>query len=259
MPIGIMAAMREEIDALLHHNMNVRWSKTRVGDRDFYSGTLHGVEVVAAFSRWGKVAAAATATHMIDRFAVSELWFTGVAGSLQPGVRIGDIVIADGLIQHDMDARPLFNRFEIPLSGRWRFETTEAVRGTLQSAATAFVQNGFDVAVTPEIRSRFGIGTPRVIVGDVATGDQFIASGSAVAALHSLLPECVCVEMEGAAVAQICHEHGLRFGVLRVISDSADHTAHVDFPKFVGEVASVYTDAIIGLALQAQQHAATDG
>ena len=87
------------------------------GSRIYYKGILSGQEVVAVFSRWGKVAAATTATHLILEFKVDRIVFTGVAGGISPDLNIGDIVIGQHLYQHDMDARPLMRRFEIPLTG----------------------------------------------------------------------------------------------------------------------------------------------
>ena len=93
----------------------------RRAQRDFWLGDLHGVSVVLALSRIGKVAAATTATTLIEAFAADHIVFTGVAGALGAQVRVGDVVVADDFVQHDMDASPLFPRFEIPLYQRTRF------------------------------------------------------------------------------------------------------------------------------------------
>ena len=117
MPIGIMAAMQEEIDTLLKE-LPAGSEVVNDGRRTYHSGHLWGTPVVIVFSRWGKVAAATTATDLISDFCVTEILFTGVAGAAQPGLKVGDIVVGARLWQHDMDARPLFPRHEIPLLGR---------------------------------------------------------------------------------------------------------------------------------------------
>jgi adenosylhomocysteine nucleosidase len=240
--------MPQEIEALLHAARASDWKCERIGDREFHRANLCGQDVVLVFSRWGKVAAAITATHLIDAFGIDSLWFTGVAGALDPSLNIGDIVVADGLIQHDLDARPLFPRFEIPLSGRTRLQTDSFQRAILHDAAAAFLEREFKEAIPADVRTRFAA-APRVVQADIATGDRFIASAEDVANLRASLPTCACVEMEGAAVAQACTESGIPFAVLRVISDSADGNAHMDFPRFVAEFASVYSHKIVMNAL----------
>src|SRR6187431_1479802 len=114
--IGIMGAMPEEINGVV----SLLKDKNEVvkGMRTYYLGTINEVEVVVVFSRWGKVASAATVTHLIVEFGITQLFFTGVAGAINPTLNIGDIVIANSLIQHDLDARPIMDRFEIPLLGK---------------------------------------------------------------------------------------------------------------------------------------------
>src|SRR3569833_1383748 len=105
------------------------------GGREFWVGHLHGHEVVAVLSRIGKVAAATTATALIERFQVDRVVFTGVAGGLARGVNRGDVVIADAFLQHDLDASPLFPRYEVPLYGTDRFATDAALTEQLAAAA----------------------------------------------------------------------------------------------------------------------------
>jgi adenosylhomocysteine nucleosidase len=98
MPIGIMAAMQEEIDALLKE-LPADAEVVDDGRRTYHSGCVWGTPVVVVFSRWGKVAAATTATHLISDFGVAEILFTGVAGAAQSGLRVGDIVVGARLCQ----------------------------------------------------------------------------------------------------------------------------------------------------------------
>jgi len=115
--IGVVGAMSEEI-ALLRNALENPQVQTR-GMRDYWQGSLFGRSVVLAFSRWGKVASASTVTTLIEFFEVDLVVFTGVAGALAPDLDIGDIVIAESLMQHDMDASALpgIKPFEIPLLG----------------------------------------------------------------------------------------------------------------------------------------------
>ena len=113
MAIGIISAMQEEMQTLLD-NLQERVATTK-GMRTYYHGKLFNVEIVLVFSRWGKVASATTATQLINDFAVDEIIFTGVAGAISPLMNIGDIVIGKNLYQHDVDASPLFKKFEVPL------------------------------------------------------------------------------------------------------------------------------------------------
>ena len=111
--IGIMSAMHEELAAVLAtmpHEQCVR-----VAGRDFWVGHWHGHDVVAVLSRIGKVAAATTATALVERFKVDTLVFTGAAGGLAAEAQVGDVVVASAFVQHDMDASPLFPKYEVPL------------------------------------------------------------------------------------------------------------------------------------------------
>ena len=92
--------------------------------RDFWHGELHGQPVVLGLSKIGKVAAATTSAALIERFGVGRIVFTGVAGGLGAGVNVGDVVVATDFVQHDMDASPLFARYEVPLYGKTRLPAT---------------------------------------------------------------------------------------------------------------------------------------
>jgi adenosylhomocysteine nucleosidase len=217
--------MHEELRALLPLLRGLR--TVRLAGRDFHHGLIHGRPVVLALSGIGKVAAATTAALLIQAFDAHKLVFTGVAGGLAPGVEVGDVVVARQLLQHDMDASPLFPRFEVPRTGRSRFDADAALADALAGAAGR----------------RPGA---RVHQGLVISGDRFVASWAESAALREVLPDALAVEMEGAAVAQVCTDFGRPFGVVRTISDRADDSAHVDFARFIEEVASATTLAIVG-------------
>ncbi len=227
--------MHEELRALLP-GLHAAQSVNLAG-RDFHLGTLAGQPVVLVLSGIGKVAAATTATLLIQEFAAQAVVFTGVAGGLGEGVRVGDVVLARELLQHDMDASPLFPRFEVPLTGRARFATDAALSDSLKAAAQRCL------ASIPHDAAR--ITAACLHEGLIISGDRFVSSAVDAQALRALLPQALAVEMEGAALAQVCADFGRPFAVLRTISDRADDTAHVDFSRFIAEVASVHTRAIV--------------
>jgi len=242
MTLAIVAAMREELAAVL--DLMPDEAAIPAAGRDFFCGHLHGQEVVVVLSRIGKVAAATTATALIERFGVTALVFTGVAGGLGPGVQVGDVVVADSFLQHDLDASPLFPRWEVPLTGRSRFAAEPALAATLLAACDEVL-----AAPHPGLAA-LGLHAPRRHTGLVVSGDRFVSSAAESAALRGALPDALAVEMEGAATAQVCADFGCPLAVLRTVSDRADDQAHVDFGRFVAEVAAGYSRDIVLAALR---------
>lgn len=216
--ILILSAMPEELEAVSQAIDAPR--SIRSAGREVTSGSISGHAVTAAFSRWGKVAAASTAAHLLTAFQPSRVIFTGIAGALRDDLAIGDHVFARALFQHDLDASPFFPRTHVPLLDLAALPTdpalTEQLAGALRAATAAGAAWG------PGTGARSP--TPRVWVGDVATGDQVIGTRAARARVLEAVPSALCVEMEGAAVAQVCHEFGVPFACLRMISDRADET-----------------------------------
>lgn len=231
MTTAIVSAMHEELCAVLALMPDEK--KQLAAGREFWLGHLHGQPVVAVLSRIGKVAAATTASVLIERFGVQRIVFTGVAGGLAPGVKVGDVVVADSFLQHDLDASPLFARYEVPLYGRSRFGTDPQLSARLAAAARTAL---------PGVTVHRGL---------VVSGDRFVATTGESLALQSALPEALAVEMEGAAIAQVCHDFALPFAAVRTISDRADDAAHGDFTQFVQHVASRHSAAIVGAFLGA--------
>jgi adenosylhomocysteine nucleosidase len=240
--IGIMSALHEELSAVLADMPEEQ--RVAVAGRDFWLGHWQGHAVVAVLSRVGKVAAATTAAVMLERFGVDALVFTGAAGGLGPGVRVGDVVVATGLIQHDMDASPLFPRHEVPLYGRALFEADTALSLQLTEAAQQVLQAA-ERHLGPDTLAQFQLSSPKVHQGLIVSGDRFVSTSAESQALRESLPEALAVEMEGAAVAQVCLDYGVPFAAVRTISDRADDTAHTDFNRFIREVASRYSRAIL--------------
>jgi adenosylhomocysteine nucleosidase len=241
-PIAIMAAMQEEMVGLTSALQGTRTIHN--GSRQFTTGTWHGQAVVLVLSRIGKVAAATTATALIERFSVSAIVFTGVAGGLASGVNVGDMVVATEFVQHDMDASPLFAPLEVPLYGRAHFPTDIALTQSLRVAAQGILNNpsqwiDMDTLHALHVRS------PKVHSGLVLSGDRFVSTSLESQALQHRLPLALAVEMEGAAVAQVCHDYEVPFAAVRTISDRADDAATTDFSRFIHEVASRYTSALM--------------
>ena len=238
--IGIISAMQEEIQALLHQLQNV--STTVKGMRTYYAGTLYNRRVILVFSRWGKVASAVTTTQLINDFDVNEIIFTGVAGGIIKTLNIGDVVIGKNLYQHDLNASPFYEKLEIPILKKKYLETTNA--NQLLEATTYFIKN-YNKYISTEDAQNFNITKPKVIIGDIASGDQFISSVKKIKKLNKLIPTATCVEMEGAAVAQVCYEYNVPFSIIRIISDKANDNATIDFSKFSHKIASYYALGIL--------------
>ncbi len=211
--IAIIGAMDEEI-VLLRGLLQDVHEASALGVT-VYQGQLDGVPVLLCQGGIGKVNAAKTASVLLLRGA-SRVIFTGVAGGVQRGLNVGDLVVSTDLIQHDVDVTPLgYDPGTIPGEAlAW------AADPALQALAVTAARAALDIPVHQ---------------GRIASGDQFIASAEASARLAEL--GAVCAEMEGAAVAQVCAAAGVPFVVIRAISDTADHDARVDYRSFFPQVA----------------------
>jgi len=243
MTIAIMSAMHEEIASLISV---MEMEKTdNYGARTYHVGKFCGENVVVVFSHWGKVAASITATTLINRYAVTEIVFTGVAGAVDSSLSVGDVIIGDTFYQHDMDASPIIDRHEIPLLGRAGIKASAEMQGRLYDAAQIFVREGFKNSFDNSILSKYKLDRPSVRCADIASGDKFVANSTISADIVSRLQSVVCVEMEGAAVAQVCESFDMPFAVVRTISDTGNESADIDFQSFVNEVASTYSIKIV--------------
>ena len=242
MTIAIMSAMHEE-NASLVDSMHIR-GESVTGSRTYYTGELCGRDVVVVFSHWGKVAAAITATTLICDFNVDEILFTGVAGAVDPRLNVGDIVVANDLYQHDMDVRPIIERHEIPLLGRAAISTSELQRLALVRACELFIEEDFTGMLGTDAAA-FGISTPSVITSDVASGDLFVSDASVSGDIRERLPGVACLEMEGAAVAQVCESFDVPFSIVRTISDGANESSESDFQAVIDKVARQYSLGVV--------------
>ncbi|MEM5325431.1 5'-methylthioadenosine/adenosylhomocysteine nucleosidase [Paraburkholderia sp. JHI2823] len=247
-PLGVLAALPQELGDLIAAMQAESGVRTHTfGRRDYHIGTVHGAPCVVTLARVGKVAAAATASALIHAFDVEAIVFTGVAGGVGAGVHVGDVVVGETLLQHDMNAEPLFPRHEIPLLARSRFDAEHALVEALAVACERFIAEE-GAALKARYKAalpRFETALPQVHRGLVISGDQFVASAAAVDALRALLPDALAVEMEGAALAQVCHEYDVPCAVVRTISDTADEHASTSFSSFLTDIAGTYSTGIL--------------
>jgi adenosylhomocysteine nucleosidase len=206
----------------------------RVIGRTFHRGTLHGHEAVAVVAGIGKTAVATTTTVLVQHFGVQSVVLTGVAGRVSEQLAIGDVVVATHLVHHDLDARPIFPRYHVPTLGTARLPADEAVSSLAYAAAHDFVA------------AEHG-GRRTVARGLVLSGDQFM-DGPAIADLRARFPDGLAVEMEGAAVAQVCIESGTPYAVVRSISDDGSADA---FQRFLEDECGRYARGIIARLLAA--------
>ena len=250
--LGVLAALPQELGDLVEAmRAEGDMRSVALGRREYHVGTAYGVPCVVTLARVGKVAAAATASALIHVFNVDAMVFTGVAGGVG-GVRVGDMVVADSLLQHDLDASPLFPRYEVPLLGQAHFPTHAPLADALAAACERFVAD-----TGPLLNERFGFEAPRVHRGLIISGDRFVSSAGEVHALASALPQAMAVEMEGAAMAQVCYEHDVPCAIVRTISDTADDHATASFTTFLTDIAGTYSSGVLGHFLR--EYAAAAG
>jgi adenosylhomocysteine nucleosidase len=245
--IAIVSAMHDELSQLLAL-MPDEHKQTRAG-REFWLGHLHGHDVVVVLSGIGKVAAATTATLLIEHFQANQIVFTGVAGGLGKDVNVGDLVVAESFLQHDLDVSPLFPKYEIPGYGLAAFQADARLANELKQACEA-VLSDLASLLTSETRAAFGLASPQLHQGLLISGDRFVSTTAESRQLQKDLPKALAVDMESAVFAQVCHDYGVPFAAVRTISDRADDDASLDFNRFLSEVASHYSAAIIDFWLK---------
>ena len=242
--IGILGAIPQEINGIIETLTSVQPSV--IGGRTYYEGYLGTQKVVVVYSRIGKVAAAATVATLLLNFKVNKVVFIGVAGGIHEKINVGDVVVAKTLVQYDMDASPLRPKFEVPLLGKAFFNADENWSLNTKAIISDIINmDNLQQLITPEELSTFDIETPKVHFGTIASGDQFFSTQEQKQKLQQELPEVLCVEMEGAAVAQVCYEFDVPFIVIRTISDKADQEASFSFQSFVERISLVYGQEIM--------------
>ncbi|MFA6145406.1 MAG: 5'-methylthioadenosine/adenosylhomocysteine nucleosidase [Sulfurimonas sp.] len=222
MKIAIMGAMREEIDPILA-TVGTYTSTERAGNV-FYESVYGGHELVIAYSKIGKVFSAITATVMIEHFGAEKLLFSGVAGGISKELKIGDLIMASALCQHDVDITAFGHPFGFIPEGRLMIESDPQLRSLASEIA---IDMGIDL-----------------YEGIIATGDQFVASSERKEWIHKTF-DADALEMEGSSVACVCQNFAIPFFVLRAISDTADGGASDDFDTFLKTSAQVSATFIL--------------
>ena len=228
-PILILSALVWELGALVEAMTDL--DEVEITGCTFRQGMLGGNETVVASVGIGKVNAAMAATLAIDRFAPRLLLFTGVAGGLDPALRIGDVVVADRVVQHDTgvagaDGFQPYQPGHLPF-----FDPTDAVG---YQPSPRLLEEA-RIALTGLVLDRVLGRTPKLVFGTVATGDQFIESDAERRRIHETFG-AHAVEMEGGAVAQVAAHFGVDHLVIRSLSDLAGSGSEVDFDRFFSEV-----------------------
>lgn len=214
---GIIGAMDDEIAMYLDHLRKVK--KTKYSIFTFYQGRFHDQNIVLVKSGVGKVFAAMITQYLIDKFGVTAILFTGVGGSLNKTLKIGDVVVSNDTVQHDFNAVPLgFKRGQISYTNYRFFKADSKLRSVALKAK---------------------LNTHKIIVGRILTGDQFFTQREKKRQKY-LTKELKgdCIEMEGAAVGQVCIMNKVPFLIVRTVSDQADGTAVRDYNQFKHIVAA---------------------
>lgn len=206
---GIIGAMESEVTAIKDAMADVR--VTRVSGMEFARGSIAGSEVVVVQCGIGKVNAAVCAQTLINGFGVDRVVNTGVAGSLTDELTINDFVVSVDAVQHDYDVTAIgFAPGEIPYTGMVAFPADEGMRERAVEAV------------------RRAAPTSKVLEGRICSGDQFIATTEQRERIVSTFGG-LCAEMEGAAIAQVCHLNGTPYVIIRAISDDSDGMTYEEF------------------------------
>jgi len=222
--IAIMGAMPEEIEPLLEKVDNI--NKIDYANNSYYEATYKGKELVIAYSKIGKVFSSLTASTLLEKFACDTLLFSGVAGAINPVLKIGDLIIADKLCQHDLDISIFGHDFGYVPEGAKFIESDP----TLRAVAKKVAENN----------------ALSLIEGTIATGDQFVASNERKAFISQNFG-ADALEMEGSSVAVVCDALNVPFFILRAISDTANDDAGMDFDEFMVSSAKISATFILDM------------
>lgn len=226
--LGIIGAMDEEVAQIKEKMTDV--TVTSVAGMDFYQGKLGGKDAVVVRSGIGKVNAGMCSQILVDRFHISAIVNTGIAGSLRAEINIGDIVVSTDAVQHDMDASGFGYRIgQIPRVDTFAFEADEKLRELAIEC---------NQKVNPEIRA---------FPGRVVSGDQFISDKAKKEWLIEQF-SASCTEMEGAAIAQAAYLNGIPFLIIRAISDKADDSAGMDYAAFEAQAIKHSVNLLLEMA-----------
>ncbi len=233
MKIAIMGAMVEEIDPFLsvgEHEPLLKYFKKHndieYGGNTYHEAKYKDLDIVLSYSKIGKVFSALTAATMIEKFGCEMLLFTGVAGAVSPDLKIGDLVAATQLCQHDLDITAFGHPHGYVPEGKVYVEPSREL-----------------LHIAKEVADERGIDLKK---GIIATGDQFIADPKRKKWIADTF-DADAIEMEGASVAVVCDSLEVPFFVLRAISDAADMDAAFDFDEFLKHSSKVSSSFIVGM------------
>jgi len=222
--IAIMGAMPEEIEPIISKLENLK--ETKYAANTYYEGTHNGKALVVAYSKIGKVFATLTATSLLEKFECNTLLFSGVAGAISPDLNIGDLIIADGLCQHDLDITAFGHPFGYVPEGEVCIPSDVTLRNVAKK-----------VAASKGLVLKEGV---------IATGDQFVANPERKEWIGKTF-NADALEMEGASVSVVCNALDVPFFILRAISDSADMNASFNFDEFLESSAKISADFILSM------------
>lgn len=208
--LAIMGAMEEEIEPLIANFSDVK--VTEFANNKYYEVNFNGIDIVIAYSKIGKVFASLTATTMIEKFGCNKLLFSGVAGAINPSLKIGDLIVATKLCQHDLDITAFGHPYGYVPGGAVYIESDKEL-----------------IKLANEVSNDLNI---KLTEGIIATGDQFVANEERKNWIGNTF-KADALEMEGASVAIVCNALSVPFLILRSISDSADMDAGFSFDEFL--------------------------
>lgn len=220
--IAIMGAMPEEVAPILEKLGE--YKTTKYADNEYYEATYKGVEVVVAYSKIGKVFSTLTASTMIQHFGCDRLLFSGVAGGINPSLKVGDLIVATKLSQHDLDITAFGHPFGFVPEGAVYVDADKEM-----------------IAMSKEVASDMG---KTVQEGIIATGDQFVANEERKNWIGETF-NADALEMEGASVAVVCNALDVPFFILRAISDAADMDASFSFDEFLETSAIISAEFVM--------------
>lgn len=210
MKIAIMGAMPEEISPILEKLGS--YKTIEYANNKYYEATYKGVDLVIAYSKIGKVFSTLTATTMIEHFGCEKLLFSGVAGAISPNLKVGDLIVATKLSQHDLDITAFGHPFGYVPEGAVFIEADKEM-----------------IALSKEVALSMG---KNISEGVIATGDQFVANEEKKNWIGDTF-NADALEMEGGSVAVVCDALNVAFFILRSISDAADMDASFSFDEFL--------------------------
>ncbi len=210
MTLAIMGAMPEEIAPILEKLGE--YKTTKYAGNTYYEANYKGIQLVIAYSKIGKVFSTLTATTMCEHFGATKLLFSGVAGAISPKLKVGDLIVATKLAQHDLDITAFGHPFGYVPEGSIYVEADKEL-----------------LALSKEVALEMG---KSVQEGIIATGDQFVADEERKNWIGEIF-HADALEMEGASVAVVCDALHVPFFILRAISDAADMDASFSFDEFL--------------------------